>query len=200
MITIDEKLKLFTKIVKDKVDKENQSAIDKFNAEYGNLLDKKKAEFKAEGDRIFEEGMKNIDKERLQIMSKARIDEKRVILETRKKIFDEALDDLCQYGETYAKTPEYKGTVLKDLQSALDEIPENSSVEVYITSRDNDSFGDDIKKMLSTRNFNIQNDDDIIGGFIVIDTEHGIKIDMSFLSKIDISREYIGERLFEMLQ
>lgn len=200
MITIDEKLKLFSKIVQDKVDKENQSAIDKFNAEYGNLLDRKRAEFKAEGDRIFEEGKKDIEKERLQIMSKARIEEKRVILDTRKRVFDEALDSLCQYGEVYAKTQEYKGAVLKDFKSALNEIPEASDIEVYITSRDNNAFGDDIKNTASKRNLSIKCDDDMIGGFIIIDTEHRIKIDMSFLSKIDVSREYIGERLFEMLQ
>lgn len=46
MITIEEKLNLFTKIVYDKVEKENSQEIKKFEEEYGGLVEQKKNEFK----------------------------------------------------------------------------------------------------------------------------------------------------------
>jgi hypothetical protein len=39
-----------------------------------------------------------------------------------------------------------------------------------------------------------------VGGFVLIDTDKNIKIDMSYTDRVNSSKDLIGERLFAILQ
>lgn len=199
MITIEEKLKLFTKIVYDKVEKENQRAIDNFNSEYGNVIEQKKQEFIREVEEKTLQSQKNVEKEKLHILSRARIEEKRIILGKRMEIFEEAIQDMINYAVKYTETDEYRDMFLKEFKGAAMEMDRCSRLDIYLTQRDKDRLMDEVLNILGDKTVEFHIDDEIAGGFVMLDVEGSIKLDMSLLGRIQNSRDYIGERLFELI-
>jgi vacuolar-type H+-ATPase subunit E/Vma4 len=178
MITIEEKMKLFTKIVYDKVEKYNQSEVANFNSEYGNMIEERKSEFIKEAERIYALGTKDIQKEKLQILSKARVEEKKIILNIRKIIFEEMLNALRSYAEEFVKTDEYKSIFISDLAKVLTEMKSSNEIELVITQIDSDIFSSEIHNLLKKRRVKLKYDDEITGGFIAIDRINNVRIDM----------------------
>lgn len=200
MITIEEKLKLFTKIVYDKVDKENQKIVENFNNEYGNIIEEKKKEFTKEVNEISQQSKKNIEKEKLHIISKARIEEKRIIMEKKVEIYEETIQALIEYAKNFTETEEYRDSFFKDFKNAFLDMNECSNMDIYLTQRDLLKYKDEILSILKDKNVEFYNDDEIVGGFIILDTKRNIKLDMSLLSRIQNSKDHIGQKLFEILQ
>lgn len=200
MITIEEKIKLFTKIIYDKVEKQNQVTIDKFNCEYGNMIEQKKKEFQEQAEEIMSEGLRDIEKEKTRILSRARIDEKRIVLESQKRIFNETLEQLVDYASKFTEDNSYGDILMRDMDMAFAELDNGSNINLYITSKDKKRFEMAIAQKFNAELITIEIDDSIIGGFIAVDGVHNIKIDMSFLSGIMNSKNYIGERLFGELR
>lgn len=199
MITIDEKLKLFTKIVYDKVDKESQKLVESFNNEYGNLVEQKKQEFIKEANAMLLQSQKKIVKEKLHIISKARIEEKRIIMEKKMKIYEETVKELIEYAKVFAGTEEYKEIFFRDFRNAILEMNECSSMDIYLTQRDMMRFKDEILSITADKTVVLHYEDEIAGGFIILDNRRNIKLDMSFSSRIQNSKDYLGQKLFETL-
>lgn len=200
MVTIEEKIKLFSKVVFDKVQKENQQEIDKFNKEYGSLLEKKKAEAKANADKMYEDGAKKVDKQKSQIISKARVDEKKLVLEQKNKIFDEAIDEITEYSKKYLANENYKSDFLNSLKEAFSDLNVNDDTCLYVTSDDADKMKNEVLNLFPDRKIDFKVNDDIIGGFILEDKTINTRMDMSFVNRIDDAKELIGEKLFALLK
>lgn len=200
MITIEEKLNLFTKLIYDRIEKENENLLKKFNLEYGNLIAQKKEEFEKEAKQLREESEKNIMKQKLQIISKAKVEEKKIMLEKRKEIFDELIKNVMEYCIKFTDSDEYKNMFLRDFKEALKELKDAKNIEVILTSKDIGRFKQDILKICGDKKVEFLLDDNITGGFIINYKEGNMRIDMSMVSRVINSRELIGEKLFEVLQ
>lgn len=200
MITIEEKLKLFTKIVYDKVEKENQRAVNEFNNEYGNIIEQKKQEFTTDANEMLEKSKKNIEKEKQHIISRARMEEKRILLERRGEIFEETIRELIKYAEKFTQSNEYENLFFKDFNTAILEMKGCSNLDIYLTQRDAERFKMKISNILADKTLNFNNDDEIAGGFILVDNIHNIRIDMSYSSRIQNSSDYLGKKLVDILQ
>jgi vacuolar-type H+-ATPase subunit E/Vma4 len=200
MITIEEKLKLFTKIVYDKVDKENQKIVENFNNEYGNIIEEKKKEFTKEVNELSLQSKKNIEKEKLHIISKARIEEKRIIMERKVEIYEETIQALFEYAKCFTETEEYKNNFFRDFKNAFIDMKECSNMDIYLTQSDLLRFKDELLSILKDKKVELYNDDEILGGFIILDNKRNMKLDMSLLSRIQNSKDFIGQKLFEILQ
>lgn len=200
MITIEEKLKLFTKIVYDKVEKENQKVINEFNDEYGNVLEQKKNEFTTEANEMMEKSTKNIKKEKQHIISRARMEEKRMLLEKRGEIYDETIEELIKYAEKFTESNEYEKLFFRDFNAAILEVKECSNLDIYLTQKDAERFKMRISTILADKTLNFYQDDEIAGGFILVDGMYNIRIDMSYSSRIKNSRDYLGQKLVDILQ
>lgn len=200
MITIEEKLNLFTKLIYDRIEKENDAALKKFNLEYNNLIAEKKAEFEKKAKQLRDESEKNIKKLKLQIISKAKIEEKKLILEKRKEIFDNLIEGIFDYCLKFTDEKEYKDMFFRDFNNALKEVKSTDYIEIILTQKDIKRFKEDILKLCSDKKVEFLTDDDIIGGFIINFKESNLRIDMSMESRVLNNRELIGEKLFEVLQ
>lgn len=199
MITIEEKLKLFTKIVYDRVEKENRAMVEKFNEEFGNIIERKRQELINEAQNILSQNIREIEKERTKILSRARIEEKRITLEANRAIFDKALKDLLKYAEDFAKTPEYSEMFFDDLERIKPQLKGNI-IDIYVTKSDFERYKNNIDEAFDGKTINYFIDDELIGGFKAIDKSISIKFDMSFSGRINEARELIGRKLFEILQ
>lgn len=200
MITIEEKLNLFTRIVYDKVEKQNADAISKFNQECGSLIQQKKEKFTKQAEAIEKQIEKETEKEKLQILSKARIEGKKLIVDKKDEIVEDAIKSVLESARDFTETEQYGEMLLQDIRSALMEMDGSTSIEICLTEEDSERYKDKIKDIFNGIDLKIACDDSLIGGFALIDTEKNIKIDMSFKDRVNSSRNLIGERLFAILQ
>ncbi len=200
MITIEEKLNLFTRIVYDKVEKQNADAINKFNQECGSLIQQKTEEFTKQAELMEKQIEKETDKERLQILSKAKIEGKKLIVSKNNSIFNDAVEGVLECARIFTDTEQYGSMLINDIKSAQKELSDSAHTELYLTERDAERYKDKLVEALGGRKLMIVSDNSIVGGFVMVDTVNNIKIDMSFTDRVNSSRDLIGERLFEILQ
>lgn len=200
MITIEEKLNLFTRIIYDKVEKQNADTISKFNQECGSLIKQKTDEFAKQADLMEKQIEKEAEKEKLQILSKARIEGKKMIVDKKDEIVKDAVNSVLVSARDFTETDQYGEMLMQDIKSALMEIGDSTSMNLYITEKDSARYNDKIKGIFNGIDLKITCDDSLIGGFILIDMEKNIKIDMSFTDRVNSARNLIGERLFAILQ
>lgn len=201
MINIQDKVKLFSKIVYDKVQKENQDIVDQYNEKYGDLLNQKKQEYQQEAENIEKQSLKNIQAEETKILSKARMESKDMLLKKRQQLFDKTVDELVEYAKSYINDDIAYPVMLENkILEIVKKIENLDHVEFYMTTLDMNRLKVKLTKLDEFKNACFNIDDSIIGGFIVIDKDKNIKIDESILSMIDESKEIIGQKLFEILQ
>lgn len=199
MITIDEKINLFTKIVYDLVEKENRLTIEKYNKEFGSLIEEKRQEFIREAQEILSKRKKNLEKEKLQIISKARIQQKKILLEKRKELLERMIIEVENVSREFVKSQKYKDMFIKELKCAFNEVRGSNEFTICLTDEDAKDFERDIIDIFSGKKVSVLRDNGIIGGFILTDRDKNIKFDLSFYSRISNSRNLIGEKLLDLL-
>lgn len=197
MITIEEKLNLFTKLVHEKVEKENREVIVRFENEYGELLNNKRVEFQKIAEELEKNSKEKIEKEKRQRISKAHIQGRKTVLERKNKIYKRAVEDILSYIEIYRNNRSYKEFIIKSIERVL----KNNNIEllsITLTKKDFDILEADIRKVVGT-SAEILIDDSIVGGVVIIDKVNNIKYDMSLNNIVEEKSEMIGEKLFGML-
>lgn len=200
MITIEEKLNLFTRIVYDKVEKQNADAINKFNQECGSIIQEKTEEFTKQAEIIEKQIEKEGEKEKLQIISKAKIQGKKLVIGKNNDIFNDAVKSVLECAKTFTDTEQYRSMLFKDISSAIRELNDSTHMELCLTEKDAKRYREDIEKAFEGRKLEISCNDSLVGGFVLIDIAKNMKIDMSYVDRVNSSRDIIGERLFEILQ
>jgi V/A-type H+-transporting ATPase subunit E len=188
MVTIEEKIRLITELVYQKIEKENKEEIERFNERFKNLIEEKKRDFEEEFNRVREERIKKANEEAQRIVSKAKYEEKRILLKKRDEVFNKFFEDLKIKLEEYTKSNQYKDWLLDSLKKAL----ENKNFKLILTNKDFEL----LKPYLN--GFKVEFDDSLIGGFILED-ENRIRIDHSLKALMEDKKEKIGQILFSNL-
>jgi vacuolar-type H+-ATPase subunit E/Vma4 len=183
MYTIDNKVDLFQKMVYEKKKEEKEKEIKKLKIEYEEKLKDLDQEYISLKKDTLEKTRKEAEKEKKQIVSKAKVRVQKRILEEKGKILDIFDEYLHENIKKYLDTSEYNDYFKEELKKVLNEINEEDYAE--ITLRKND------ENLLDLSNYNVNFSQDIIGGFYVI-KNHNIKYDFTIDSKIDENSEYIG--------
>ncbi|GFR34412.1 V-type ATP synthase subunit E [Thermobrachium celere] len=197
MITIEEKINLFTKIVYEKVEKENKEAIKKFEEEYVKIIDQKKEEFKKRAEELEYKTASEIEKIKVQTLSKAHIKGKRMLLETRNKIYNTALKDIIDFAKQINNSIAYREYFSDKLNKLINNY-DIQEAHIIITQADWNLWYKDLQ-IKSNKNLSVEFDDNIIGGFILIDKQNNVKYDFSIGNLVEANREKIGEKLFSLL-
>ena len=200
MVTVEEKLKLFSKIVFDKVEKKNKSELSEYANKHENLINDKTGEFEKQANVMLEKGMNEIDREKVLIISKAKMNEKKLILKTKNNLLNELLISLAEQLKTFVDTDSYKKLFIDEIYKASSVLKDSSEIIIELTAKDIERFKDEIKKAFKNSSLSLKENDDLIGGFFAIDVKNDVKVDFSLMNKIDMSREYAGEQLFNLLQ
>ncbi|MCX7903365.1 MAG: hypothetical protein N2486_02530 [Caloramator sp.] len=188
MVTIEEKIRLFTELVYQKIEKENKEEIERFNESFKNLLEEKKREFEEEFNRKREERIKKANEEAQRIISKARYEQKRMLFRKRDEIFNRFNEDLKVKLEEFTKSNQYKDWLLNSLKKIF----ENKNYKLILTHKDFEL----LKPYIG--GYKVEFDDGLIGGFILED-ENRMRIDHSLKALMEDKKEKIGQILFSNL-
>lgn len=200
MVTVEEKLKLFSKIVFDKVEKKNEIQLSEYEKLHKSIIGDKSSEFEKQANAMLEKGMNEIEKERILIISKAKMNEKKLILKTKNNLLNELLLSLTEQLKSFVDTDKYNEMFIEEINKTSSVLKDSSEIVVELTGKDIERFKYEIKKAFKNKSVELKENNDLIGGFYAIDVKNDVKVDFSLMNKIDMSREYAGEQLFNLLQ
>lgn len=199
MVTIDDKLKLFSKIVFDKIDEEIKGDLKAFEKEKEEVLKKEKEKIDKDKKKTINIIERRSEIKAKEIVSKAQIQSQREILNLKEKMINDLLEELKSKLKEYSQTEEYKSYLYKEIDSAVKKYNEKEFI-IYLTKNDYDRYKDELMNRLNDSVQIKESKDDIIGGFILQDKDMKFRVDNTLLSNIHHEREKVGIMVTEALK
>ncbi len=205
MITIEDKIKLFYKLLNQSMDIHMAEDLKELEATYEVKVEKSKNNVDKEAKDIEERASKRAEIKRAESISKSKVIIKKDIMALKEKYYYIFMDKFRNTLKEFIASNEYKSYLSKIISRLSEDIKSyaNNDVVVYVTNRDKEKYGDFIKDEISKNNsgniiFKIT--EDIMGGVIVEITEKNIKLDRSVDVILEDNKTYIMQTIFETLE
>lgn len=202
MITIEQKLLLFSKLINQSMEKSFKEELKELEKQYSEKINKSIAEIDAAAKSIEERAKIKTEMKKKESLSKSKVIIKREILILKEKYYYIFMEELKDRLSEFVKSKEYKEYFLSLIKN-INTSNENCRLEIYLTESDRKKYSALIKKELN-RNKDIdiefKNSYNIIGGFIVVDKNNNTKIDLSFDSVLEDNKTYIMKTIFDALE
>lgn len=202
MTTVEDKIKLFSKIVYDKIKVEKQKDFDAFEKEKEEILKKEKEKIEIGKNTILKEAEKKAILSSNEIIAREKVDGQQKILKFKQKIVEDSLIALKERVIKFTDEPSYKEVLLSSIDNVLLNLDGNKYI-LYVTNKDINSYKEDMDAMLEKYS-NIELElkealNDIIGGVLLISQDGRFRIDNTLISIIEDSREYLGVKIMEKI-
>jgi V/A-type H+-transporting ATPase subunit E len=205
LITIEDKVELFRKIVLDKInkdfiEKENDFSIKK---EFENLSIDKEAKEKS---KIFiEKFILKANKTKEESILDANKKGKERILEIKNRLIEEVYQNVLGKCSDFLKEDSYLEVFEKLLKSIESEIVNFNIINVYLVKKDFTENLDSIRNLFKDKfkekeiNF-YESDNDFRGGFIIYNGNKSVKLNISLESIITRNKTFIGNEVYKVLK
>jgi len=203
--TVEDKLKLFAKIIFEKVEKDSEEKIIEFTKSHDEILEKEKENVLKESESMIKQMRKKAESKRQQIISKANIDKQHALLKKRKELFDRAVDDIRNIASDFTNSPEYLSYLEKSIESSLSKI-DTTQIVIYIKSNDMGAYNKKIQYFIDKykkAGVSVMIEEakkGILGGCICEDENKTMRVDCSMASAIEDNKGLIGKVLMDNLQ
>ncbi|WP_128425053.1 V-type ATP synthase subunit E [Gudongella oleilytica] len=197
MITVEEKLEIFHKIVYREEEEKFQRALKELEEMNLQALEDKRKELEAHRDEIVRRKISMAKIERNEAMAKAIEKNKAQLRQKRKDLQDQLLREILKKADQFVDTDEYYEYLCENINKYLKEF-ENNEVVVYVREKDKESIKGCIKGLVAVtgKSFVIETmSDDKIGGFVISNSEKTYNIDHSLKTLIEEKEYTIGQRL-----
>lgn len=205
MITIEEKLKLFYKLLNQSMDIHLAEDLRELESTYEFKLEKFKNNIDKEAKEIEDRATKKTEIKRAESISKSKVIIKKDVMALKEKYFNIFMDKLKVKLKEFVDSNEYNTYLSKIISKLSNDIANygNSDLVIYVTNKDKEKYGDFIKSEINKKNKNnivLKTTEDIIGGLITEISDKNIKLDMSVDSIVEDNKTYIMQTIFETLE
>lgn len=197
MITVEEKLEIFHKIVYREEEEKFQRALKELEELNQQALDDKKKELESHRDEIVRRKISMAKIERNEAMAKAIEKNKAQLRQKRKDLQDKLMNEILKKADQFVDTDGYYEYLCENINKYLKEF-ENNEVVVYVRDKDKESIKGCIKGLVAVtgKSFVIETmSDEKIGGFVISNSEKTYNIDHSLKTLIEEKEYTIGQRL-----
>lgn len=201
MITIEDKLNIFYKIVLEKEKEESLKVLNEIEEKNKATLDKHRERLFKVKDDIIEKSIKNGEVKKDELISQEIVEARKRIFTKKEGLLDDLILSLEKKAKDFVNSEEYSQYLLDGIGRVLKDI-EDKYIIIYLKNEDRlrlsgsiAKIGIEIGKKISFENAT----EDIIGGFIVSDIDKKYLIDESFKGKIEENKYLIGEELYSTL-
>lgn len=200
MTTIEDKIKLFSKIVYDKIQKEEQGEIDKFIKEKEIAIKDEKIKIQNEEEKIIKEIEKKAELKANEIIAKEKLIKQQELINLKESIIKNIMTEIKNQLAEYTKTQQYFDYLKKEILNILNTL-QPGEYNLFLTERDADKYKDSLNEVLTNHNeFNVLikiSSVDLIGGFIIENSNGKLRIDNSLLEKLEENKESVGVKVME---
>lgn len=207
MVTIEQKLLLFSKLLHQSMDKKFAEELEEIEKQYGYKLQKNKEEVDKEVENIEQNARKKVETGNAESISKAKISIKKENMSVKEKYFKILMDHFKDTLKEFVKSEKYKQYLLGLIIKLNEEMgnSEGDNLIIYLTETDNDKYRSLIKQEI-TSNHNFKNitfktiSESIIGGIIAEYPEKSLRINMTIEAVLEENESFIMQTLFESLE
>lgn len=207
MVTIEQKLLLFSKLLHQSMDKKYAEELEEIEKQYEYKLQKNKEEVDKEVEAIEENARKKVETGNTERISKAKINIKKESMSVKEKHFKILMEHFKNTLNEFVESEKYKQYLLNLLVKLSEEMSsiDSDNLIIYLTQKDNDNFGLLIKHELESK-YKYNNiafktiNDNVIGGIIAEYPEKNIRIDLTIRAVLEENESYIMQTLYEMLE
>ncbi|KDR94781.1 H+-ATPase subunit E/Vma4 [Peptoclostridium litorale DSM 5388] len=205
MITLEDKLELFTKMVYEKLHTDSEWKLKKMKEENERRLLEKKAQLTQQAEEIYEDLLQRGELKKSEIISQAQTKGRKKTLLKLNEFVDIIVGDIYAMGGDFTKGQEYEDFLYSRIRQAFDEIPPNGGVVIYIRDEDRQMHMGMIEKAIKDSGGDVESvkfgemQPGCIGGVIMQDENGFFRIDSSIASIIEESRDMVGRLVYEYL-
>nr|WP_312576377.1 V-type ATP synthase subunit E family protein [Sedimentibacter sp.] len=207
MVTIEQKLLLFSKLIHQSMDKKFAEELEEVEKQYKEKLQKSKDDVEKEVKDIIENARKKVEEGKIEILSKTKINIKKETMAVKEKYYRTLMAKLKESLKEFSDSEKYEKYLQKGIEKFNNEMSnvEGTNLVIYLTEKDNEKYSKLIKESLESKhnyksiNFKIV-DDSIVGGIIIDFPDKNIRIDMTIESILEENETYIMQTLFESLE
>ena len=205
MVTIEQKLSLFSKLLQQDIKAEIGEKIEGMEKEYAEIMSEHKRKVDKDADDIIENARKKGEIKRLELMSKAKMQTKKQTMLTKEKYIGVFMEHLKARVVAFKATPEYK-KFLGNSMSKLDDLRSyDTDIVLYMTKEDQAQYGEYVLTQLEATGISRDKftpavkEDSMIGGIILDSPLKNLRIDLSIATLMDDHRDEIVEMLFQAI-
>mgnify|MGYP000852368134 FL=1 len=205
MITIEDKIKLFYKLLNQSMDTNLAEDLKELETSYESKLNKEISNIDKEAEEIEEKAAKKAEIKRAESISKSKVIIKKDIMALKEKYYYIFMDKFNNIIKEFVDSGEYEA-YLSDIISKLSDnikIYENCDLVIYVTKKDNEKFSDFIRSEINKKYSGkvlFKTAEDILGGLVAELSGKNVKIDMSMDAVLEENKIYIMQTIFEALE
>jgi len=207
MVTIEQKLLLFSRLLNQSMDKKFEEEFKETEKQYKEKIQKNKEEIDKEVQAVEEKAKIGADVRRAQSSSKSKVMIKKEIMalnEKHYKIFMNKFKDTLYIFVQSDKYKNYLSNIISKLNEELFRCDELNNIIIYLTRADYSKYSEFIKQKIakdqSNKNITFKTIETIIGGLIVENPENNFKVDMTIDAVLEDNKFYIMQTLIETLE
>lgn len=195
MVTIEDKINLFSKIIYDEVDEKINFQLDKLKKVEAETMEKEEKDIEKYKNKNTQHINKKSDSKYEKAILELRIREQQELLSLKENMIDEILYSLKKRLVDFTNSDEYVDYIKKYLDNTLKSIENNEGSIVYFNEKDKEIF----KKIINKKDVEISDETkDIIGGYILQDKNNKFRIDCSLDENVKECKEKIGISITEL--
>lgn len=206
MVTIEEKLSLFSKLVFQDILNESEKKIKALEEKNAALIEEYRKELIEKSKKITLNMDRKIEQKKSEMLSKAKMEVKQSLLSKKQELLDRILEEQKNKAKEFIHTNEYALFFKKNFEAILSELPEISGLRIEIMERDREAFQEYIEKAVMDNGYSpekisyIEGSKAMIGGIIVSNIEGTLRYDASISSLLEDKKAFIMERMYEELE
>lgn len=206
MITVDEKIEVFTKIVLDRLEESYSvkiSELDEETLEAVNIYKKKLMEKSRKFVEVHEENARDDSRKKI---SKVLSGVRNQMLRLKHDIVLELCDALKARVNEFRKTPDYLDFLKLRILKSVEELNRFTSIEVELLEEDYSRFGEVLASEMKMQGFDPEKvkwtpiKKGIMGGLIFYNGERTLKLDGSFDILLEDAEVVMGQLVAELLE
>gem|GEM_PF-369198 len=195
MSSIDEKIQDFNELILKEAVSERNKIIEQIRNEMETLKAQKSKKFREQADEVLRKETAAAEREKNNIISRAVIEGKQLLMRTRENIIKMVFDDTRKQLSEFVSGDEYLPYLIRTIKESCSQAGEGR-LTVQISSADYQRFHPTLEglrqELSGVIDFEAINDD-IIGGCTVINRKENILIDNTISKKLELS----GDGFFE---
>lgn len=201
MVTIEQKLTLFSKLLNQDIKEEMDEKFTQLDKEYEKRLAESKFAVDKEAAEIVDEARNRAEIKKVELLSTGKMSSKKEMAKLKEELVERFMEALEKKVISFTDSDEYL-KYLKQVISSLQELSgSQNQLEVYLTQKDYDKNIDFIEEQLiglgiakSNLSFKMATES-ILGGLVIIDVKENTRIDGSISGAIEDAKEQIVEKI-----
>lgn len=204
MITIDDKLELFNKVVLNRAKSALEEEKVKIEKEHQVEIERYKKEIMIKGSRYSENKIKEGKTRRKKMISDAKRSSKKKLLNLEQDLIDEVMVEVKKRVKEFVQSDAHCQYIEFLLNEYSQSIMELEDFNIFLTYNHFAQCKSCIENFFENKIDRtcyeiVESKKDFIGGMIVINQKESIKINLSLESLVDQNQQLIGQKVHELL-